>query len=235
MQARPVRLNATVATLFMVGSSCFALGSVPAYASAVGAGADRGDVLHRLAVLHLGVVRSAAAGADAGHAAQRRHRDGWLAAARPRLAAARPSMARCRDAVPRHAVLQRQHRLGDRPEPVGERGRPARLASGPLRLGALPRVQQLCPAGARSGSGADGCRRRGRGGSAGSTWPARSRSWPQRSPRTSFRPRAPSSTRRGPTAAPSWARSASSWAPRSCSPTWRVEVSGSRTTGSAGR
>lgn len=37
MQARPVRLNATVATLFMIGSSCFALGSVPAYASAVGA------------------------------------------------------------------------------------------------------------------------------------------------------------------------------------------------------
>jgi hypothetical protein len=37
VQARPVRLNATVATLFMVGSACFALGSVPAYASAVGA------------------------------------------------------------------------------------------------------------------------------------------------------------------------------------------------------
>jgi hypothetical protein len=37
VQARPVRLNAIVATLFMVGSACFALGSVPAYASAVGA------------------------------------------------------------------------------------------------------------------------------------------------------------------------------------------------------
>jgi hypothetical protein len=37
---RPRRLNASVAWLFMVGSSCFALGTVPAYASAVGATAD---------------------------------------------------------------------------------------------------------------------------------------------------------------------------------------------------
>ena len=40
MRARPVRLNATIAWLFMIGSACFALGTVPAYASAVGATAD---------------------------------------------------------------------------------------------------------------------------------------------------------------------------------------------------
>jgi hypothetical protein len=40
MQLRPRRLNGTVAALFMVGSAGFALGSVPAYASAVGAPAD---------------------------------------------------------------------------------------------------------------------------------------------------------------------------------------------------
>ena len=37
---RPVRLNLALALLFAVGSACFALGSVPAYVSAVGATAD---------------------------------------------------------------------------------------------------------------------------------------------------------------------------------------------------
>ena len=36
----PRRLNSTIAWLFMVGSACFALGAVPAYAGAVGAVAD---------------------------------------------------------------------------------------------------------------------------------------------------------------------------------------------------
>jgi hypothetical protein len=36
MRARPAGLNAAIAWLFAVGSSCFILGSVPAYASAVG-------------------------------------------------------------------------------------------------------------------------------------------------------------------------------------------------------
>lgn len=40
MQARPERLNATVAWLFMVGSACFVLGSVPAYVNAVGGPVD---------------------------------------------------------------------------------------------------------------------------------------------------------------------------------------------------
>jgi hypothetical protein len=37
---RPVRLNTAVALLFLVGSACFVLGSVPAYAEAVGGSAD---------------------------------------------------------------------------------------------------------------------------------------------------------------------------------------------------
>jgi hypothetical protein len=40
MRARPVRLNAAVAWLFIVGSFCFVLGSVPAYVQAVGGSVD---------------------------------------------------------------------------------------------------------------------------------------------------------------------------------------------------
>jgi hypothetical protein len=40
MRVRPVRLNTVVARLFMVGSACFVLGSVPAYAEAVGGSTD---------------------------------------------------------------------------------------------------------------------------------------------------------------------------------------------------
>jgi hypothetical protein len=38
----PARLNAAIALLFAVGSACFVLGSVPAYANAVGGTADAG-------------------------------------------------------------------------------------------------------------------------------------------------------------------------------------------------
>jgi hypothetical protein len=37
---RPARLNAAIASLFIVGSACFVLGSVPAYVNAVGGVAD---------------------------------------------------------------------------------------------------------------------------------------------------------------------------------------------------
>ncbi len=40
MTVRPVRLNATIAWLFMIGSACFVIGSVPAYLSAVGGPID---------------------------------------------------------------------------------------------------------------------------------------------------------------------------------------------------
>ena len=40
MSVRPARLNAAIAWLFMVGSACFVLGSVPAYVNAVGGAVD---------------------------------------------------------------------------------------------------------------------------------------------------------------------------------------------------
>ncbi len=40
MRTRPTRLNAATASLFIVGSACFAVGSVPAYINAVGGVAD---------------------------------------------------------------------------------------------------------------------------------------------------------------------------------------------------
>jgi hypothetical protein len=40
MTMRPVRLNAVIALLFIVGSACFVLGSVPAYVNAVGGPVD---------------------------------------------------------------------------------------------------------------------------------------------------------------------------------------------------
>jgi hypothetical protein len=40
MNLRPVRLNAAIAGLFMIGSACFVVGSVPAYVNAVGGVVD---------------------------------------------------------------------------------------------------------------------------------------------------------------------------------------------------
>jgi hypothetical protein len=40
VRAEPARLNSTIASLFMVGASCFALGAIPVYVHAVGAAAD---------------------------------------------------------------------------------------------------------------------------------------------------------------------------------------------------
>ncbi len=40
MSARPARLNAAIAWLFVIGSACFVLGSVPGYVNVVGATAD---------------------------------------------------------------------------------------------------------------------------------------------------------------------------------------------------
>jgi hypothetical protein len=40
MQVRPGRLNGAIAVLFMVGSACFAIGSIPAYLNAVGGPID---------------------------------------------------------------------------------------------------------------------------------------------------------------------------------------------------
>ena len=40
MRIRPVRLNAAIASLFVLGSACFVVGSVPAYVNAIGGVAD---------------------------------------------------------------------------------------------------------------------------------------------------------------------------------------------------
>lgn len=40
MRVRPVRLNSMIAVLFVIGSACFVLGSLPPYISLVGASAD---------------------------------------------------------------------------------------------------------------------------------------------------------------------------------------------------
>src|SRR5215212_2447656 len=40
VRAEPTRLNTAIASLFMLGASCFALGAIPAYVHAVGAAAD---------------------------------------------------------------------------------------------------------------------------------------------------------------------------------------------------
>jgi hypothetical protein len=40
MRAEPARLNSAIAWLFMLGASCFALGTIPAYVQAVGAAPD---------------------------------------------------------------------------------------------------------------------------------------------------------------------------------------------------
>ena len=40
MRLRPARVNAVIACLFIAGSACFVLGSVPAYANAVGGSVD---------------------------------------------------------------------------------------------------------------------------------------------------------------------------------------------------
>jgi hypothetical protein len=40
VRAEPARLNSAIASLFMLGASCFALGAIPAYVHAVGANAD---------------------------------------------------------------------------------------------------------------------------------------------------------------------------------------------------
>ena len=40
VRAEPARLNSAIAWLFVLGASCFALGTIPAYVDAVGAAAD---------------------------------------------------------------------------------------------------------------------------------------------------------------------------------------------------
>ena len=134
-----------IAWLFMVGSACFVLGSVPAYLDAVGGWVDGvtyvvGSLFFTTASYGQ-LVQAQSPGDD------RRRRGHASTVPRPRaaagLAAARPQLAGRGRPVPRHAVLQRQHRR--RADPQRDRGRvgPVRLAAGPLRVDALPRVERV--------------------------------------------------------------------------------------------
>ena len=123
--------------LFAVGSFLFALGTVPGYVNAVGAHARRGDVLHRVAVLHLGRVPAVSRGGRRrSPAAGHRPPEGLRVPARPdRLAgdrrAARGDPRIQRQHLRRH-LRRRGHGAGTAP----------RLAPRRLRLGLLPGRQR---------------------------------------------------------------------------------------------
>ena len=156
MTVRPARLNAAIAWLFMVGSACFVVGSVPAYLNAVGCLGRRHHLRRRVALLHHRLVLPARAGAEP---RDDRRRPGAPSTARARaaagLAAARPQLARRGHPVPRHALLQHQHRRRADPQRDGRRVQPVRLAAGPLRVDALPRVERVWPCSpSRTGSSA---------------------------------------------------------------------------------
>ena len=81
----PRHLNTAIAWLFMIGSACFALGTVPAYASAVGAAADAGtfflgSIFFTSASL-CQLLQAQSPGMSAGSAAPRRARIVWWAPA----------------------------------------------------------------------------------------------------------------------------------------------------------
>ncbi len=156
MSVRPERLNATIAWLFMAGSACFVLGSVPAYLNAIGGWADGvtyvvGSVFFTSASYGQLVQAQTPATTAVDEVTQHR--------ARPRasvgLAAARPQLAGRGRPVPGHGVLQHQHHRRPDPQRDGRRVRPLRVAPGPLRVGALPRVERAAPCSrSRTGSSA---------------------------------------------------------------------------------
>ena len=188
MSVRPVRLNAAIAWLFIVGSACFVLGSVPAYVDAVGGTRRRHDLLRRLDLLHVGVVLPARAGPDPGDDRRRRggqhgrRRCGSWAGCRTTAAGwpRRPSSpARCSStsapsaALTHNATAAESDRHVWRPDLFGSIAVPRRQrVRHPRRLRPLPRRRS---------------RGRCRGGSPGSTCSARSCSWPPRWPATSCR------------------------------------------------
>ena len=66
MAVRPVALNAAIACLFIIGSSLFALGTVPAYVNAVGETADSVTYFAGSHLFHVGLIRPTRAGPDTG-------------------------------------------------------------------------------------------------------------------------------------------------------------------------
>ena len=153
---RPVRLNLALASLFAIGSACFALGSMPAYANAVGATADSITFfvgsLFFTAASYLQLVQ-AQTPAMTGVDERSQHVRSPLTLVG--MAAARPRVAVRRRPVPRHPVLQHQHPRRAGPQRDGAAAGPARLATGPVRLDPVPGRERARPhggAGLRAGA-----------------------------------------------------------------------------------
>ena len=171
----------------------------------------RGDVLHRLAVLHRGRVPDLPGGGR-----RRPAYAGLRPSALLRLPAPPDRLVGHRHPAGRDPVVQHQHRERATGRPVRAGRAPAHMAARRHRLDSLPSRQ-------RAGL-VRGLPRLGRLASpvlvlvdhAGSTWSGPSRSACPPWPATSTRPPARSTTPNGPTWAPWSARSASSWAPCCC-------------------
>ena len=184
-----LRLNAAIAWLFMVGSACFVLGSVPAYVNAVGG--------MRSTASPISSVRSSSPRRRSASSSRRRAPSmtasttvepahsrpgarswGWLPHDRNWLAAA--------VAVPRHAVLQHQHHGRTRPQRDGG-ARPTGTSGDPTSSGrSLFLVASAFGVLAVSAAFLSGRPRVvARGGSPGSTCSAPCCSWPRRWPASS--------------------------------------------------
>ncbi len=216
MRVKPIVLNAAIAWLFMVGSACFVLGSVPAYLNAVGGTDRRRHLLRRLALLHLRLVRPARPGADPGDDRRRR---AAASTCRRRCGSGRGCRTTATGSPPPtqfpgtlffnvSTLAALAHNA------TAQQERPPRLAAGPLRVDALPRrerVRRSSPLGPVPQLPATV---RCRGGSPGSTCSAPCSSWPRRWPATSCRAPTRCSTSGSPSPAPCSAPCASSSAPR---------------------
>ena len=184
---RPQRLNAAIASLFVVGSACFVLGSIPAYATTVGGVVDGvtyfvGSLFFTSASF-LQLVQAQSPAMTDVEAARRDdpvpltwwrplpHDRNWLAAVTqfPGTLFFNVSTAA---ALVRNATVQQQDRHVWRPDLFGSILFLVASTFGILALG------RFCAA-----SGPDRCRGR----SPGSTWSDRSCSWPLLWPASSCR------------------------------------------------
>jgi hypothetical protein len=149
----------------------------------------RGDLLHRLAVLHLSRVLDLPGGRG------RRPADPGDGPAPVLRLPARPDrLAGHRGAAGRDRVLQRQHRGRDGLRPVRAGRAPARVAARRLRLGLPSWSPARWPGSRPATAGPPGAPGPGPGGSPCSTWPGPSPSACPPWPATSARPPARSTT-----------------------------------------
>ena len=189
MRMRPQRLNAAIATLFVVGSACFVLGSIPAYVTTVAGVVDGvtyfvGSLFFTSASFLQLVQAQSPAMTDLERHARTEpepltwwrplpHDRNWLAAVTqfPGTLFFNLSTAA---ALVRNATVQQQDRHVWRPDLFGSILFLVASTFGILALGTLA-----------AASGLDRCRGR----SPGSTWSDRSCSWPRLWPASSCRAR----------------------------------------------